>query len=547
LPSTDISVAGGRVARIGSGDDTIGPDTEVIEATGLCAVPGFIDGHYHVESSLLSPRRHAEATLPLGLTSLFYGTHEIANVRGVEALSWLATCSSTLPQRLYLVVSSATPPSTFETTGGYIGYEEFLRLLPLAAGLGEVMDFPRLCAGDERLWGIIAAAKLAGKVVEGHGVYALPQADAFAAAGMSSSHSARLGKDALELLRRGCDIQIQPERARDVLKTLLKQGFRDWHRIGIAVDDRRADAILALGAVDHEVRVAIEAGVDLITAYQMATINNAQHWHREDDIGAIAPGRYADILLIANLEEVTIVRVIAGGATVAVEGQLVCQLPAPPPPAALLRSMHLPREVRADDFRIGAHTDGRLVRVPVLLPGYTDPDYESLLAALPIVGNTIQRDLERGVNKVAIVERHRGTGNIGVGFWRIGFRRGAVAMSILHDSHNILVVGATDAEMATAVNRVVAMQGGIVVVDGNQILAEVPLPVGGLMSDRPAPEVAALLRHAREAVQTLAPGDNLGADPLFRLTFLFLTCHPYTYVQTDQGLFDTRTGSRCRY
>lgn len=544
MPSTDICVAGGRIARIGNGDDVIGPDTEVIDAAGLFAVPGFIDAHYHIESALLSPRRHAEVTLPRGLTSLFYGTHEITNVLGGGVLSWIQACSEALPQRIYMAVSSATPPSTFETTGGYIGHDEFLALAPMAAGLGEVMDFPRLCDGDERLWSVIAAAKTHGMIVEGHGAYTTPHSDAFAAAGVSSSHSTRLGKDAIDLLRRGCDIQIQPDRARDIIAMLLKQGFRNWHRIGICVDDRRVDTILDIGVIDHEVRVAIEMGIDVMTAYQMATINNAQHWHREDDIGVIAPGRYADILLISNLEAVTMERVISGGSTVAMAGQLVGELTAPAPPEALLRSMHLPRAVQADDFRMDAATDRNTVCVPVLIPGYRDPDIGPLLTVLPVANGVVQRDLANDVNKVAIVERHRNTGNISVGFWLIGFKRGAVAMSILHDSHNISVVGATDAEMALAVNRVVAMGGGIAVVEGHTVRAEVPLPVGGLMSDEPIPEVAAQVRRVREAVQTLGPGDPLGDDPLFRLTFIFLTCHPYTFTQTDQGLFETRTGNR---
>jgi adenine deaminase len=544
LPDTAIAVSRGRVARLGSCTEVIGPETEVIEADGLYAVPGFIDAHYHIESSLLSPRRHAEATLPLGLTSLFHGTHEITNVLGTEALEWLAACSEMLPQRLYLAVSSATPPSTFETTGGYIGATEFLQALPLAAGLGEVMDFPRLVDGDARLWGVIAAAKAAGQIVEGHGAYSPPQADAFAAAGISSSHSIRLGQDAIELLRRGCDIQIQCERARDVLALLLKQGFRNWHRIGLCVDDRRVDAILDLGAIDHEIRVAIDMGVDIPTAYQMATINNAQHWHREDDIGVIAPGRHADILLLSDLPSVSIARVIAGGVTVAMDGQLVRPLAAPETPAALTRSMHLARPLTPEDLRVGAPIEHGRVRVPVLQPGYREHDLEPLLSELPVIDGAIQRDLANGVNKVAIIERHRGSGNISTGFWRLGFRQGAVAMSILHDSHNISVVGATDAEMALAANRVAALQGGIVVVRGETILAEVPLRVGGLMSDQPVAEVAAAVRQVREAAQGLGPGALLGPDPLFRLTFIFLTCHPYTYTQTDQGVFATRTGKR---
>jgi adenine deaminase len=276
----------------------------------------------------------------------------------------------------------------------------------------------------------------------------------------------------------------------------------------------------------------------------MATINNAQHWHREDEIGVIAPGRYADILLLSDLEAVTIERVIAGGETVAIAGELVRALTVPPPPPALMHSMHVPRQIQADDLRMTAALEQGTVRVPVLLPGYKDYDYEPLLTTLPVVDHVVQRDLAHDVNKVAIIERHRGTGNISVGFWRIGFRRGAVAMSILHDSHNISVVGATDAEMTLAANRVIAMQGGIAVVAGNTVVAEVPMPIAGLMSDQPVAEVALQVRRVRDAVQRLGPGQTLGEDPLFRLTFIFLTCHPYTYTQTDQGLFQTRTGQR---
>ena len=252
----------------------------------------------------------------------------------------------------------------------------------------------------------------------------------------------------------------------------------------------------------------------------------------------------ADILLISDLEKVTITQVIAAGQTVARDGQLVRALDAPQPPDALIQSMHLARYLTAEDFRLEVSQADGTVRVPALQPGYRDQELAPLLTDLPVVDHVVQRDLAHDVNKVGILERHRGTGNVSVGFWRIGFRRGAVAMSILHDSHNISVVGATDQEMALAANRVADLGGGIVVVEGNTVVAEVPLRVGGLMSDQPVAEVAAAVRSVRDAVQTLAPGELLGADPLFRLTFIFLTCHPYTYTQTDQGVFATRTGER---
>jgi adenine deaminase len=544
MPDCDVVISNGKVARIGSSEDTIGVDTEVIDAKNLFIVPGFIDSHYHIESSLLSPIRHAEITLPIGLTSLFHGTHEIANVLGTKALEWLAECDQILPQRIFLTVPSAVPPSNIETTGAWIGSDQIHQMKDITVGLGEVMDFHRLCAGDERLWSVIAAANVNNLIIEGHGSYFSPEADAFVASGMRSSHTIRSGPEAIELLRRGCDLQLQVERGKHVLETLLAMGFKDWHRIGLAVDDRPADQILKVGLIDYEMRLAMELGLDLINVYQMATINNAYHWHMEDKIGVVAPGRLADILLVSDLQNIQIERVITSGKTVAIGGELTQELSEPPLPYELAHSVHLPKQLTQSDFLIPNGTQQKRVPYPVLKPFNRDPDFDALIVELEVRNGLLQRDFERGINKVAVIERHQASGNIGLGFWEIGFPRGAIAMSVMHDSHNISVVGASDSDMAKAVNRVAEMQGGIAIVENNSIIGELALPIGGLMSNCSGVEVAQNINKLKEIVHSLVPSSNLGHDPLFSLMTMFLTCHPYTFNLTDQGIFDLKTSRK---
>lgn len=410
-------------------------------------------------------------------------------------------------------------------------------------GVGEVMDHASLLGHEDRLWGILEAGLRPGQVIEGHGAPDPPEADALAASGVSSTHFSASGEAALCLLERGFFLELKLPNGLKALEELVEAGI-DWQMVGLCIDDRPADEIEEKGHMDHAVRKAMEAGLDPLIAYQLATINNARHWRMNWEIGLIAPGRRADLLLISELEEVRVERVIANGTVVAERGGLISEISIPKPPEYALRTIRLPRPLTPRDFKVEAPPppDRERVKALVLRPWHLGEDLAELVEALPVEGGAVQRDLNRGINKVAIVNRF-GRG-LGVSFWEVGYREGAVAMSILHDSHHISVIGATDGEMALAVNRVVKMGGGIVVVNDCEIQAELSLPIGGLMSDDSPKRVIEGLRRVREAAEALEPSPLLGEDPIDTQSFLFLTCHPRKIALTDRGLIDLERGER---
>lgn len=554
MENASVAVKGDRIAAVGGVAYTIGPNTKVIDAHGEYLVPGFVDAHYHIESSRLSPRRHAELTLPRGLTVLVEDPHEACASGGLDAIRYILESTEGLPQKVYVQVSSATPPSNVETTGGFIGKDEFEESLnwPRVLGLGELMDPPRIFGKDERTWGLIEQAILHSQPMEGHNGFTGKTLAAYASCGVMSTHSPRTPERALEMLRNGFYLQLKVEREEDTIRHLLQSRI-DWSKVGLAVDDRPVEKILEYGSLDNEVRAAIKLGIPPITAYQMATINNARHFGLDKDHGGIAPGRYADILFIADLENVTISRVIASGVEVAQEGELTVTFGGFPTPSYALNTVHLKKRMSAQDFAVKAGARIGSCKAMVIRPFDFSGDLTQALVELPVRDGEIVPEPNSGINKVAIVERHKATGNMGICFMRWGFTSGAVALSVLHDSHNISVVGASDEDMAIAVNRVADMGGGIVVVLEGKVLAELRLPVFGMMSDEDpltvaqanaaVEKAAASLRMkgiGQEALGMPSPdlARTLDQKPVDVLTFAFLTCDPRRFVLTDRGIFD---------
>ena len=543
IPEVDVAVYGERIALIGDASHVIGPDTEVVNAEGLYLVPGFIDSHYHIESSRLSPRNHAKITLPKGTTTIIEDSHEICNALGMDGIRYLLEETEDLYQKVYISLSSATPPTPFEDTGGYIGGKEAEEALMMerVIGIGEVMDYGRLFNRGKRLWEVILAGLKAGKIIEGHGVSSPPEADAWLSSGISSTHFHGNVHQALDLLQRGAFLELKPSICKEAISGLIEAGI-DWQMVGMCVDDRPAELLLKIGHMDHEVRETIRAGLDPLIAYQLATINNARHWRIDGDVGIIAPGRYADILFISDLEEVKVTKVMANGQLVAERGRLTIDIPIKPAPDYVKRSLRLPRTLNSRDFEVRVSHERKSVKAVVLRPRYYEADIERITEELEVRDGVVQRDLEKGINKVAIVDRFGRS--IGISFWKVGYKKGAVAMSILHDSHNISVIGATDEEMALAVNRVFELDGGIVVVNGKKVLAEVSLPIGGLMTDRPLDEVVKDLEIINEKAKMLKPDPSLGPHPIDTQTFMFLTCYPRKIMLTAKGLINLQTGEK---
>ncbi len=536
-----ISISGGRVASISRERPKGGPKTKIIDANGAFLTPGLVDAHYHIESSRLSPRRHAQITLPHGTTTLFEGSHEICNPLGLDGVRYLLEEADGLPQKIFVGLSSATPPTPYETTGAYIGGKEAKEALKLegVAGIDEVMDYTALFNGEERLHDVITEGLASGKVVEGHGVPSPPQADAFLATGISSTHFSGDGKKAISLLERGCFLELKPRDSRQAIRELVAAGI-DWQMVGMCVDDRPAERISQLGLLDYELRICIEEGLDPLTAIQLATLNNARHWRKEHEVGIISPGRQADILFLTDLDNFNISRVMANGEIVAENGKLTIDIPIRQAPSYVLDTIKLRKPLTARDFDVRAPVGRSSVKVAVLPPFYFSDDLPPITRELPVESGLVQRDLDHDVNKVAIIRRDGG--GLGISFWELGYKYGAVAMSVLHDSHNISVVGATDSDMARAVNRVAEMGGGIVVVRDGAVKAEIPLPIAGLMTDKPLPEVITRLDKVNEEAAKLAPGKLLGSNPVDTQTFIFLTCYPWGIVLTDKGLINVRNG-----
>jgi adenine deaminase len=296
--------------------------------------------------------------------------------------------------------------------------------------------------------------------------------------------------------------------------------------------------------MDHEVRSAIALGVPAITAYQMATINNAAHWQVAHLHGLLAPGRYADVLLVSDFEKVVIDRVIANGRLVAEKGRLTGPLDAGPIDPSLRNTVRLSRELRAADFEIVAPPNRPDVQAYVLPPRYFSRELGPITKTLPVTGGRVQRDLPRGITKFAVVERYGKGMSIGVSFWELGFDQGAIAWTVNHDHHNLGVFGATDEDMAVAANRCAAIEGGYVIVKNGKVLAELPLPIGGLMSDDDPAVVAQKIRILDKVATELRPAPSLAEHPTDRITFMNLTCDPWKYSLTDLGLFNLETQQR---
>jgi adenine deaminase len=544
-PGVAIAISSSRIAAIGDVRRCIGPQTKVVDAGGRYLVPGLVDPHYHCESSRVSATRHAAVTLPMGLTAYFEGTHEITNAAsGLPGIEYFIEEGRHLPQKIYPCVSSATPPSPMETTSGFIGYVEATRAFQTwsdkVRGIDEVMDLPRVLDGSERLHGVIQAALDAHLNVEGHGSPPLESLDGWIAAGISSSHSPRLN-EALTMLRKGVMLQFKTERSAEIIKLLVDLPLADWRGIGLAVDDRTVADLLDRGSLNYEVRRAIEFGVPPIKAYQMATLNNAQHWRVDHDHGVIAPGRYADVLLVSDLNQVRIDQVYANGELVAESGRLVKELPIPPIPDYARNRVQLKRPLRASDFEIPAPPNRTQVNAYVLKPRYFSRDLGPLTRPLKVRNGLVERDLSNGITKFAIVERYRRTGNIGVSFWELGFREGAIAWTVNHDHHNLAVTGATDEEMAFAANRCAELQGGFVIVRDGKVLAELALPIAGLMTHEAPESVAARIKLLDRIANQFQPVPALAGHTTDLMTFMNLTCDPWKYSLTDLGLFNVES------
>jgi adenine deaminase len=516
----DVAIADGHVAGLGDYEAR-----EELDADGRFVVPGFVDAHMHLESPKLLPDELARLILPLGTTTVVADPHELANVLGTDGVHWLLDFCAGIPLDVYFMASSCVPASRFEsprralTAGDLEGLLRRRRVL----GVAEMMNFPGVIGGDESE---LTKLGLAGAThVDGHAPGVLgKQLNAYAAAGIRSDHEALTVEEGRERLRAGMWLLIREASMARNLQALLPL-VREFgtSRIAFCTDDKDPDDIAERGHVNGMVRDAIAAGIDPADALVLASLNGTL-WHGLSHLGAIAPGYQADLLLLPDLERIEPELVLKAG-------QPVGEISRSEVPEWVKHTVRV-AEVEPGRFRI-PWSDGANARVIGLVPDQVVT--ESLREEPAVEDGTAVADPELDLAKIAVVERHLGTGRIGLGFVRgFGLQRGALGSTVAHDAHNIVVVGMNDADMARAVERLAELGGGIVAVDDADVLAELALPVGGLLSDGPLAEVVERSRACTEAAERLG---CTGSTPFLTMSFLALSVIPSLKI-TDQGLVD---------
>ena len=520
----DVAVASGRFAGVGSYEGA-----ETVEANGSMLVPGFVDAHVHIESSLLTLERFAEVVLARGTTTVVADPHELANVVGVRGVHWLLDAAATVPMGTYLMAPSCVPASDFESPQAplEIGDMEDILKREGALGVGEMMNFPGVIAGDPAVLGKVGAA--GATHVDGHAPGVTGHAlNAYLAAGIGSDHEATTYEEALEKRRKGAWIMLREASNARNLETLLPLVIEHGpERCAFCTDDREVDVLLDEGHIDGMCRVALRAGVALEDVLLLASRNGAA-CHRLDGIGAIAPGYRADFALMRDTEFMP-ERVYKDGRLVAADGEAL-PIEAGALPGWLTDTVKI-GPLDASAFAIPA--GGGPMRVIELVP---DQILTGAATEMPLLLDGVAvADPARDLAKIAVVERHHATGRVGCGFVRgFGLREGAFASTIAHDAHNLIVVGTSDADMAACAQRLAELGGGLVAVRDGAVIGELPLPAAGLMSDRPAAEVAGELADLRGAARSLGVKVR---TPFMALSFLGLSVIPSLKI-TDRGLID---------
>ena len=523
VEETDVALSGPWIAGVGPGYEA----EETLDLAGQFVLPGFIDAHVHIESSLATPPEFARAVVPRGTTTVVSDPHEIANVHGLEGIRYMLAASEGLPLTTFVMASSCVPATHMGTAGAVLDADDLASLdHPRVLGLAELMNFPGAIHGAPDVLAKLAA--FSGRVVDGHAPGVSGKAlNAYVASGPRSDHECTTAEEALEKLRRGLWVFFrEATNARNLLALLPTLSPRSRRRIALCTDDRQPADLLDEGGIDGMLRTLIAEGVDPIEAIGLATLNPAEYFGLHDR-GAIAPGRRADLVIVSSLFDLQAHSVFSGGKLVAEDGRALWPPPAspsPPTPAMAVRDDTI-------DFSIPRRA-GR-ARVIRAIPDQIVTGME--VVAPSTEGGEVVTDTDRDLLKIAVVERHSGSGRVGLGLVTgIGLHKGAIAGTVAHDHHNIIVIGVDDGSMRSAVQAVADLEGGLAVTEGDEVLAVLPLPVGGLMSEAPIEEIRASLDKVVESAQAL--GSPLH-DPFMAMSFLGLEVIP-TLKITDLGLVD---------
>ena len=538
-----VAIAEGRFAYVGTdASHCIGEDTEIFDVNGRYLIPGLCDGHMHIESGMLTPAEFAAAVIPHGTTTMFTDPHEIANVLGLEGVRMMHDEALMQPVNIFTQMPSCAPSAPgLETTGFEISAEDVAEAMgwPGIIGLGEMMNFPGVINGDTQMLAEMAETMNAGKTVGGH--YASPDRgpafSAYVAGGAADDHEGTTEEDALARVRNGMRSMMRLGSAWYDVETqitaITERGI-DPRNFILCTDDCMAETLVNDGHMNRVVRHAIDCGCDPLIALQMATINTATHFGLERELGSIAPGRRADMIITSDLKTLPIEHVIARGKTVAKDGKITVDCPHYDWPDSARQTVHLGKPLEEKDFDILAPKGKNTVMTRVIGVVENQAPTKALNFELPVIEGCVKASGD--VCQIALVERHRATGHVSNGFVSgFGYTGNmAIASTVAHDSHHMIVVGTSHADMALAANRLGEVGGGVTVFKDGQELALVELPIGGLMSDQPAAEVAA--RAAKMIGAMVACGCNLN-NAYMQHSLLALVVIPELRI-SDLGLVD---------
>lgn len=534
----DIAIVDGMIAGIGSYEGY-----EMIDAQGKIIVPGFIDGHVHIESSMLTPREFAKVVIQHGVTTVITDPHEIANVAGVDGIQYMLEDSKDLPLDIFVMLPSCVPATPYESNGARLDAKQLAPFMSdsRVLGLAEVMDFPSVATADEAMLDKIIMSLSNGGVIDGHAAgITREDLNIYMSAGIRTDHESISSNEAKDRLDLGMYLMIREGTVAKDLEALLPViTTKNSRRCLFVTDDKLLDDLLEEGSVDHAVRLAIQKGLDPVIAIQMVTINTAECFGLRT-MGAIAPGYQADFLLLDDLNSLSIHQVFKNGTSIVHEGKLSEErFPKVAPDRQLGASLPKinAKQMTLKELEIPLSAD--LCNIIEVIPNSLVTLHQK--ERVKIQDGQFCPSIEKDQLKLAVIERHNATGNVGVGIVK-GFqlKKGAIASTVAHDSHNIVVVGTSDEEMLVAIEQVIKTNGGLAIVADNEVLASLSLPVAGLLSQGKYEDVYQDLKTLNEALTKVGSPNTF--NPFLMLSFLTLSVIPHLKL-TDKGLFDFSTFS----
>lgn len=529
----DVAIHEGHIVGIGEYQGNC-----EVDGSGKFICPGLIDAHAHIESSLVTPCEYYKEALKHGITSMITDPHEIANVLGVEGIELMIKLSEDIPFDMYVMLPSCVPATGFENSGANLYAKD---LAPLYAhhrvlGLAEVMNFPAVIHGEDDMIQKIMDARKCGLTVDGHGAsFDLKTLNAYVTAGITTDHECHTAEEVIDRLRRGMYVLMREGSvAKNLEKLISVASIANSRRICFCTDDKHIDDLMTEGSIDHSIKVAVKHGLKIETAIQMCTLNTAE-CYKLDGYGAIAPGFIADFIILDDLDSFNIHSVYKKGIRVVHQGVLeVGENRNSKITKTFENTVKLPT-LTSESFKISCR-DKEILNVIELIPNKLETIHQCFNLQELGVTNEVHSDVERDLLKVAVIERHHLTNNIGLGVLKgLKLKKGAIATTISHDSHNLIVCGTNDEEMLFASRQLQQMGGGIIVVCEGKVLASLTLEIGGLITNRAACDVIEELKLLHEAIEMIAP--SLDFNPFLTLSFLTLPVIPAIKL-TDKGLFD---------